>query len=138
MDRNVAIEIAGRMVGAVIRLMSSLSYREPWRKHRTRARRHGGCKGRRRRRRQAANYTAETITIDHDGADFRIDGGLWDGRRLYELYEEAHTPWEMARRAFRKAANLASPFFPRHSTKQPLRSWKNTIRPPTRSPRLND
>src|SRR5690348_1195834 len=39
-------------------------------------------------------YTAETMTIDHDGPDFRITGGLWEGRRLYELYEEAHTPWE--------------------------------------------
>ena len=38
-------------------------------------------------------YTADTITIDHDGPDFRISGGLWNGRRLYELYQEAHTPW---------------------------------------------
>jgi N-acetylneuraminate synthase len=39
-------------------------------------------------------YTADTITIDHDGPEFRVHGGLWDGRRLYELYQEAYTPWE--------------------------------------------
>ncbi len=29
-------------------------------------------------------YTADTITIDHDGDEFRIDGGLWAGKTLYE------------------------------------------------------
>ena len=33
-------------------------------------------------------YTPDTITLDHDGPDFRIRGGLWDGRTLYDLYEE--------------------------------------------------
>ncbi len=39
-------------------------------------------------------YTADTMTIDHEGTGFTIEGGLWDGRSLYELYEEAHTPWD--------------------------------------------
>lgn len=39
-------------------------------------------------------YTADTLTLDHDGPGFRVEGGLWDGRRLHELYAEAHTPWE--------------------------------------------
>ena len=39
-------------------------------------------------------YTAETITLDCDGAPFRIEGGPWHGQRLYDLYREASTPWE--------------------------------------------
>ena len=40
-------------------------------------------------------YRPDTITIDHDGPLFRVDSGtVWDGRTLYDLYEEAHTPWE--------------------------------------------
>lgn len=39
-------------------------------------------------------YTADTMTIDSDAPPFRIgDGTLWAGRNLYELYEEAATPW---------------------------------------------
>ena len=39
-------------------------------------------------------YRPDTITLNCDTEDFRISGGLWDGRTLYELYEEAHMPWE--------------------------------------------
>ena len=37
-------------------------------------------------------YRPDTITLDCDSEEFRIKGGLWDGRTLYELYEEAHMP----------------------------------------------
>ena len=40
------------------------------------------------------SYRADTITIDHDGPDFRVKGGLWDGARLYDLYQEAAMPWD--------------------------------------------
>lgn len=39
-------------------------------------------------------YTADTLTIDCDNDYFRINGTLWDGRTLYDLYREAFTPWE--------------------------------------------
>ena len=39
-------------------------------------------------------YTADTITIDHDGPGFVIEGGLWSGRTLHDLYSEAFTPYE--------------------------------------------
>jgi len=39
-------------------------------------------------------YTADTITLNHDGPGFVLEGGLWDGRKLHDLYEEAHTPWD--------------------------------------------
>lgn len=56
-------------------------------------------------------YRADTITIDHDAPEFMVHGGLWDGRRLYELYEEAHTPWEWHRPLFEKARSLGITLF---------------------------
>ncbi len=45
-------------------------------------------------------YTANTMTIDHDGDHFKIKKGLWAGRTLYDLYQEAMTPWEWHRPMF--------------------------------------
>jgi N-acetylneuraminate synthase len=41
-------------------------------------------------------FTAATLSIDSSRPEFFIDDpeSLWHGRRLWELYEEAHTPWE--------------------------------------------
>lgn len=62
-------------------------------------------------------YTPDTITIAHDGPGFVVEGGLWSGRRLYDLYQEAHTPFEWHAPLFKRAAEIgvtafSSPFDP--------------------------
>lgn len=56
-------------------------------------------------------YRPDTITLDSDGPEFRIQGGLWDGRTLYELYQEAHMPWEWHRPLFEHARKLGITIF---------------------------
>jgi N-acetylneuraminate synthase len=56
-------------------------------------------------------YTADTITIDHDGPGFVIHGGPWHGRRLHDLYREAHTPWDWHPALFEHARKAGIPAF---------------------------
>jgi pseudaminic acid synthase len=56
-------------------------------------------------------YTADTLTINSDQEYFKIKGGLWDGRSLYELYEDAHTPWEWHSELFEHAQSLGLDIF---------------------------
>jgi N-acetylneuraminate synthase len=56
-------------------------------------------------------YRPDTITLDSDAEEFRIHGGLWDGRTLYELYAEAHTPWEWHGPLFAHARKLGITIF---------------------------
>jgi pseudaminic acid synthase len=53
-------------------------------------------------------YTADTMTLDIDDGDFRINDekSLWAGRSLYGLYDEAHTPWEWHAPIFKRAREL--------------------------------
>ena len=56
-------------------------------------------------------YTADTMTIDHDGPGFVLDSGPWKGRRLYDLYQEAATPWDWHERLFAHAAEVGITIF---------------------------
>ncbi|MCA0978730.1 pseudaminic acid synthase [Qipengyuania flava] len=56
-------------------------------------------------------YRPDTITLDSDAEDFRIKGGLWDGRTLYELYQEAYMPWEWHEPLFDHARKLGITIF---------------------------
>jgi N-acetylneuraminate synthase len=60
-------------------------------------------------------YRPDTITLRSSDRAFVVEGGLWDGRTLYDLYEEAHLPWEWHAPLFKKAHELnitlfSSPF----------------------------
>ena len=53
-------------------------------------------------------YTADTMTIDLNEREFHIDDekSIWHNRSLYELYQEAHTPWEWHADLFNYARSL--------------------------------
>ena len=61
-------------------------------------------------------YTADTITLNCDKPDFKIkQGTIWDGQILYNLYQEAYTPWEWHSTLFQTAHDeglicFSSPF----------------------------
>lgn len=61
-------------------------------------------------------YTPDTLTIDCDKDYFQINSGtLWDGKTLYQLYQEAYTPWEWHQELFAVAQEeglicFSSPF----------------------------
>lgn len=57
------------------------------------------------------SYTADTITLNCDSEAFQIKGGLWDGRTLYDLYQEAHTPFEWHKPLFEKAREVGITLF---------------------------
>jgi pseudaminic acid synthase len=62
-------------------------------------------------------YTADTMTLDLDEGLFHIGdpSNLWTGRTLYDVYREAHTPWEWHAPIFERCRALgmlgfSSPF----------------------------
>lgn len=60
-------------------------------------------------------YTPDTMTINSDKKDFQLEGTIWEGKNLYNLYEEAYTPWAWHKTLFDAAAKeglicFSSPF----------------------------
>lgn len=52
-------------------------------------------------------YTADTITLDCDKEEFMAEkGSLWEGERLYSLYQKAHTPWAWHEAIFAEARRV--------------------------------
>jgi N-acetylneuraminate synthase len=56
-------------------------------------------------------YTADTITLNCDSEEFQIRGGLWDGKTLYQLYQEAHMPWDWHKPLFEHARKFGITIF---------------------------
>ena len=56
-------------------------------------------------------YKPDTITLDCDSEDFQIQGGLWSGRTLFDLYEEAHMPWDWHKTLFDHAREIGITVF---------------------------
>ncbi|MCR4942483.1 MAG: pseudaminic acid synthase, partial [Campylobacter sp.] len=59
-------------------------------------------------------YTADTITLNSKKPEF-MAGGAWSGQSLYELYQDAYTPWEWTDELVKTAKELditlfSSPF----------------------------
>lgn len=55
-------------------------------------------------------YTADSLTIDCDNEYFQINGGLWDGYNLYQLYQYAGTPYEWQAQIKAECENLGMDF----------------------------
>ena len=56
-------------------------------------------------------YTADKLTLDNNSEEFMIRGGLWDGKSLYELYQEASMPWEWHEPLFKEAKKIGITIF---------------------------
>jgi len=52
-------------------------------------------------------YTADTMTIECNKSDFIVKGGLWNGYKLYDLYNEAHTPYDWHKELFSYAKEIS-------------------------------
>lgn len=51
-------------------------------------------------------FDPQTMTLDVDDSRFKVQGGIWDGRRLADIYREQHTPWDWIPHLFDKARYL--------------------------------
>ena len=62
-------------------------------------------------------YTAATITLDCNKDDFVIKDTIWNGKKLFDLYNEAFTPWEWHQELFKVANEQGLVCLDRKSTR---------------------
>ncbi len=75
-------------------------------------------------------YTADTLTLNCDRKEFRIGSGtIWEGRSLYDLYQEAYTPWEWHPALFSLANELGMDCFSTPFDKSAV-DFLETLNPP--------
>ena len=56
-------------------------------------------------------YRPDTITLDMSTPEFMIEGGLWNGQSLYQLYESAYMPWDWHQPLFEYATKIGITIF---------------------------
>ncbi|MCX5815843.1 MAG: pseudaminic acid synthase [Proteobacteria bacterium] len=56
-------------------------------------------------------YTPDTITLNCENAEFKIEGTIWAGKNLYQLYGEAYTPWDWQPKLKKIANDLSMDLF---------------------------
>ena len=70
------------------------------------------------------SYTPDTITINMNTPDFMIQGGLWDGQSLYDLYQSAYMPWEWHKPLLIMQKKMKLLFLAHPLIRQQLICWK--------------
>ncbi|OHE74081.1 MAG: pseudaminic acid synthase [Verrucomicrobia bacterium GWF2_51_19] len=75
-------------------------------------------------------YTADTITLDCHNAYFDVPDGLWSGKNYYELYQEAHTPWEWHKELNDYAKQLGLTLFSTPFDETAVDFLETTLQPP--------
>jgi N-acetylneuraminate synthase len=75
------------------------------------------------------SYTADSITLPSNSAEFLLTAGLWEGRNLYELYQEASTPYEWHAPLSEYAQSLGIPLFSTPFDEDAVEFLESTINP---------
>jgi len=82
-------------------------------------------------------YTADSLTINTNKDEFILQEGTWQGRNLYELYKEAHTPWEWFPELFSYAKTVGITTLVLHLISKPLTCLKSLMRQRTKLHQMN-
>ncbi len=75
-------------------------------------------------------YKPETITVRGTDERFQLRDGLWAGNTLYELYQQAMTPWEWHAQISQKCKDLGMYCFSSPFDESAVDFLESTINPP--------